>query len=133
MTTTLEHLNKTITKAHNYLYANEGLSNAEALEELLKLMYCKILIEQDSKANSINSDEEIYNIVNEVYFKLASRFSDIFEQSFKIGKETIIYIMQMFLDINFSRLKSDTKGHILQKVLDRSYSCLLYTSDAADD
>lgn len=119
----LEKLNRTITRAHNYLYANEGLSNSEALEELLKLMYCKIEIE---KANTNKIDKNIQKdtlliLTKETFDKLQKKYPDIFPKGFKISDSTVEFIMNLFWDIKFINLKSDKKGHILQKVMDRSY------------
>lgn len=123
MIMSLENLNKTITKAHNYLYANEGLSNSESLEELLKLMYCKIEIEKVNNNNLLDkiSDPELLTLTQKTFKTLMNKHPDIFTSTFIISDETIIFIMQLFWNIKFTSLKSDKKGHILQKVMDRSY------------
>ena len=120
---TLEKLNKTITKAHNYLYANEGLSNSEALEELLKLMYCKIEIEKNhnNKKEEIPDESFLLDLTKNTFENLKNRYPDIFSEDFKISGNTVLFIMQLFWEIEFANLKSDKKGHILQKVMDRSY------------
>lgn len=118
----IEFLNKTISKAHNHLYANEGLSNSEALEELLKLMYCKIELEKNGLVLNKNSDNNsILVTTKETYRAIVKRFPNIFIGKINITDQSLVFIMKLFIDIEFSELKSDKKGHILQKVLDRSY------------
>lgn len=119
----LESLNKTITTAHNYLYANEGLSNSEALEELFKLMYCKTEIEKtyNTKINNKVNNIDFLSLTKETFLKLKNKYPDIFSTDLKISEVTIEFIMQLFWKIEFINLKSDKKGHILQKVMDRSY------------
>lgn len=56
----MELLDKKILKIHNYIYANEGLSNSETLNEFLKIFYCKIIDEKNNNLLSKkNSDEDI--------------------------------------------------------------------------
>lgn len=119
----LEDLNKIISKAHNYLYANEGLSNSESLEELLKLMYTKIRIETIYNQYEIYkiSDEEIFKITKKTYQNLMFNYPEIFQEDLKIKMATIVYVMKLFKEVLFSDLQSDKKGHIFQRVLDRSY------------
>ncbi len=105
-------LNAKILKIHNYIYANEGFSNSEVLNEFLKIFYCKILQEQGYKGE-----------LNELFTLLKSRLNGLIEQDEKINlkKETVDFIQKELKDINFSAISSDVKGHILQKILDRSY------------
>ena len=102
-----------ILKIHNYIYANEGLSGGETLEELLKIFYCKILAEQQGRC------AEIKNLFTE----LKTRLQNVMSPSEKINlkEQTINYIFKELNGINFSSLSSDIKGHILQIILDRSY------------
>ena len=118
----MELLNKKITKIHNYIYANEGLSNIETLTEFLKIFYCKIL-DENSENKLINfNNTEIYTFLN-LFEKLKNKLNNIFEANEKINlkEETIFFILNELKDINFSTINYDTKGHILQKIIDRSY------------
>jgi len=120
---TLEFLNKIITKAHNHVYANDGLSNSEALEELLKLMYCKIQFEKEDSPvdHTILSANELLAQTKRIYKNLTNKYPEIFSGKLKLSDNTIVHVITLFFEIIFSNLKSDKKGHILQKVLDRSY------------
>lgn len=64
----MEILNRKITKIHNYIYANEGLSNIETLTEFLKIFYCKILDENSankfSNSNNIKLDTVLLSLIH---------------------------------------------------------------------
>ena len=120
----MELIDKKVSKIHNYIYANEGLGNEEVLNEFLKLFYCKILDEQKSNilSKNINNDEIIEN-VNNLYEEYKEKLKGIVDSKEKINlkKETIIYVISELKDVKFNAISADTKGHILQKIIDRSY------------
>lgn len=119
----MDKIDKKILRIHNYIYANEGLNNAETLEEFLKIFYCKIFDEnQNNLLNSVDKNK-IDIIINELFEIVKIKLSSFFEKKEKINlkEETIQYILNELLDIRFSSISSDIKGHILQKIIDRSY------------
>ena len=120
----MELLDKKILKIHNYIYANEGLSNSETLNEFLKIFYCKIIDEKNNNLLSKkNSDEDIIIQVHELLDALKDKLGNFIDDTEKINlkNETIIYIINELKDIKFDSISADTKGHILQKIIDRSY------------
>lgn len=118
----MEILTRKITKIHNYIYANEGLSNIETLTEFLKIFYCKILDENtDNKLCNFNNIN--LNIISNLFENLKIKLKNIFETNEKINlkEETIIFILNELKDYKFNSINYDAKGHILQKIIDRSY------------
>ena len=120
----MELIDKKISKIHNYIYANEGLSNSEVLNEFLKIFYCKILDEQEKNelVKSLSPDV-IIKKVNALYEILKDRLKGIIDSKEKINlkKETIVYAIEELKEVKFKSVTSDVKGHILQKIIDRSY------------
>lgn len=120
----MELIDKKISKIHNYIYANEGLSNSEVLNEFLKIFYCKILDEQEKNelVKSLSPDV-IIEKVNALYEILKDRLKGIIDSKEKINlkKETIVYAIEELKEVKFKSVTSDVKGHILQKIIDRSY------------
>lgn len=120
----MELIDKKINKIHNYIYANEGLGNEEVLNEFLKIFYCKILDEQEgnifSRANTVG---EVLERVEILYDNYKSKLKGIVDSKEKINlkKDTIIYVITELRDVRFNSISSDIKGHILQKIIDRSY------------
>lgn len=120
----MQLLDRKILKIHNYIYANDGLSNSETLNEFLKLFYCKILDEQnENKLSHITDSDSIIENVNNLYEKLKIKLKDFISPNEKINlkKETIIFVFNELKDVKFNCIDSDAKGHILQKIIDRSY------------
>ena len=120
----MELIDKKVSKIHNYIYANEGLSNAEVLNEFLKIFYCKILDEQGKNelAKKLTPDsiiEKVYILYDELKDKLKGIIDP--KEKINLKKETIIYAIEELKEIKFKAVTPDTKGHILQKIIDRSY------------
>lgn len=120
----MELLDKKILKIHNYIYANEGLSNSETLNEFLKIFYCKIIDEKnDNLLSNKNSDEDIILRIHELFDVLKEKLKNFIDSKEKINlkKETIIYIVNELRSVKLDSISADTKGHILQRIIDRSY------------
>lgn len=120
----MEIIDKQITKVHNYIYANDGLSNSETLNEILKIFYCKILDEKTDNILSTDlTDKEILSNMNILFDKCKKKLHNIFtsKEKFQLKNSTLIYVVREFKNICFSTISSDAKGHILQKIIDRSY------------
>jgi len=120
----MEQIDKKILKIHNYIYANEGLSNSETLDEILKIFYCKILDEQ-SKNNALltSSGKVQVDALNSLYDQFKSLLANVIDKNekIKLKPSTINFILSELQNVQFSKITSDVKGHILQKIIDRSY------------
>lgn len=120
----MELLDKKISKIHNYIYANEGLSNSETLNEFLKLFYCKILDEMgDNTLKKATNSLEIKKAVYDLYSVLLEKLNGLIDKKESIGlrDETLSYVINELNDISLTDISSDAKGHILQRIIDRSY------------
>lgn len=119
----MDKIDKKILRIHNYIYANEGLNNTETLEEFLKIFYCKILDENQNNLLATAEQKKVNLIINELFEIVKLKLPSFFYKKEKINlkEETIRYIINELSDIKFSSISSDIKGHILQKILDRSY------------
>lgn len=120
----MELLDKKILKIHNYIYANEGLSNSETLKEFLKIFYCKIIDEDENNLlYKDNSRKYIILRMQKLYNGLKERLNGFIDakEEINLSEETVIYIINELKDIKLNSISTDTKGHILQKIIDRSY------------
>ena len=117
-------VNGIIRKIHNYIYANEGLNNFEVLEEVLKILYCKAYDETHKNLlTAVDSDEELYNCATKVLNTLTSEHPLLYERNNKFGlkKKTVIFVFGQLSPITVSDIDTDIKGHLLQRIIDRSF------------
>ena len=89
----MQLLDRKILKIHNYIYANDGLSNSETLNEFLKLFYCKILDEQsENKLTHITDSDSIIENVNNLYEKLKIKLKDFISPNEKINLKKNLFV-----------------------------------------
>lgn len=120
----MEKLNRKIYKIHNYIYANEGLSNSETLNEFLKVFYCKILDEKNgSELYKQKDSTATIEYLQQLYSELKAKLKGLMDknETIDLHPETLIYILNELKDVNLDSYSSDIKGHILQRIIDRSY------------
>ena len=121
----MNNLDRSILKIHNYMYANDGLSNTEALTEFLKIFYCKILDEKNENllSKTYKNEQDIINIINFLFNKIKKKLNTIFDtnENINLKNSTLFFVVNELKGINFTNIESDIKGHILQKIIDRSY------------
>lgn len=120
----MDEINLKISKIHNYIYANDGLSNSETLNEFLKLFYCKIIDEEnEDNLSKIDNNELLLLEIENLFSVLKKRLFGLIDSKEKINlkKETVLFVIRELKDIKLKDVQFDLKGHILQKIIDRSY------------
>lgn len=120
----LTDFNKTIEKIHNYLYANDGLDNYEVLDVLLKVFYLKTYDElNDNQIACSNSEQELLDATDSIFQELVSSYPALFENDARLSikKESLLYILKELKFIQLSKESSDVKGHLMQRIIDRSF------------
>jgi type I restriction enzyme M protein len=122
---------------HNYIYANEGLSNQDTFDEFLKVLFVKMADEKDRTDERVKfwiTDEEEQEILNgqpsdffdriEKLFKaVKKRYYDIFDETEKINlkKETLAFIVAQIKNFDFSLVSTDVKGAAFQTFIHHHY------------
>lgn len=120
----LADFNKTIEKIHNYLYANDGLDNYEVLDTLLKIFYLKTYDEiNDNEISKSNEEKELLDAAENVLGKIAHGYPSLFENGTElpIKKESLLFILKELKCTQLSQESSDIKGHLMQRIMDRSF------------
>lgn len=120
----LTDINKTIEKIHNYLYANDGLDNYEVLDTLLKVFYLKTYDElNNNQIASANTEQELLDRAENVFTIVTQKYPALFESSAKLSikNESLLFILKEIKHIQLSKESSDVKGHLLQRIIDRSF------------
>ena len=77
---TLDTLLKRFEDIHNYIYANDGLSEQQVLEEIVKILFIKFYDEQNEKKSFYGLDTEISKMnTSEKQNSFLNRIGKIFE------------------------------------------------------
>lgn len=117
-------INSSVTKIHNYIYANEGLNNFEVLDVLLKVLYCKSYDELNyNLLEQATSETELYKTALDLFENLKISYPHMFSanDSFAIKQQSVVYIFNELSSFKISGMGTDLKGHIIQRIIDRSF------------
>jgi type I restriction enzyme M protein len=108
-----DNLLRRFEEIHDYIYANDGLSPQQALEEFVKILFVKIFDENEYL--NLFSDQ---NIV-ELFEKTKQNFPEIFEndEKIKLSDNAIKFIISKLQDISLINSSQDAKGLAFQKFL----------------
>jgi type I restriction enzyme M protein len=123
-------LNSIFERCHNYIYANEGLLKEKVFNEVLKLIFMKMVDEKDNMPNRkfYVTEEELKKLkegkddffaerILTFWEKIKSAYPDIFPDSHeKINLKalTLAYIINLLQKYNFSETSADIKGAAFQ-------------------
>jgi type I restriction enzyme M protein len=108
-----DNLLRRFEEIHDYIYANDGLSPQQALEEFVKVLFVKIFDENDSL--NLFSQKNI----SELFEKTKQDFAEIFEKDDKIrlSNDSIKFVINKLQDISLVNSSQDAKGLAFQKFL----------------
>jgi type I restriction enzyme M protein len=130
---------KTIFRlCHNKIYAQDGLSNQDAFDEFLKLLFAKMADEKDYSSEKvkfwITEDEEkevragnssqFFDRINELFTKVKAKYRDVFpdqNERINLRKDTVAFIVSQLKNFNFSRASADAKGEAFQEFIHAYY------------
>ena len=108
-----DNLLRRFEEIHDYIYANDGLSPQQALEEFVKILFVKIFGENEHL--NLFSEQNIF----ELFEKTKQNFSEIFEndEKIKLSENSIKFIVSKLQDISLVSSSQDAKGLAFQKFL----------------
>lgn len=129
-----DFLLKKFEEINDYIYANEGLTPQQTLNEFLKILFIKILDEKENLGLFNISKDEFRDLnvtlqnspaiirINQLFETSKKEFPDIFlsEDKLKLSALTLGYIINKLQSINFQESESDAKGLAFQKFLSHS-------------
>ena len=134
MTNTLskeDNLLKRFSEIHQHIYANDGLSTQEALQEFVKILFLKIHCENTQVADfQINNDEwnalkQTGNLPNfvqhiaDLFEKTKQTYIDVFESDEKIRLSPIAlgFAINKLQGVSLTASSQDAKGLAFQRFL----------------
>jgi len=129
----LDNLLKLFEDIHNYLYANDGLSEQQVLEEIVKILFIKFYDEQrhekafyisDSELLQINSHKNqtsFFDRIRQLFEETKQKYNNYFDprDHLKLGSQSLAFVVKSFQEINFRDSKNDAGGLAFQKFLGR--------------
>ena len=108
-----DNLLRRFEEIHDYIYANDGLSPQQALEEFIKILFVKIFDENEHL--NLFSEQNIAKL----FEKTKQNFLEIFEidEKIKLSENAIRFIIGKLQDISLVDSSQDAKGLAFQKFL----------------
>lgn len=121
---------KKFSEIHNSIYANDGLSAQQALDEMLKILFIKVLAEKENTQDFFVSSEEFAEIkagkksktflarIENLFQRTIESFADVFEPSekIKLSLASLAFAVNKLQNVDFSDT-TDAKGLAFQKFL----------------
>ena len=126
-----DNLLKRFEEIHNYIYANDGLSTQQTLEEIIKILFIKIY-DENKRSNQFQiSAEELKHLkqsnsattfvkrISNLLEETKKEFRDVFEADEKIRLSNIAlgFTINKLQNISLADSSNDAKGLAFQKFL----------------
>lgn len=122
-----DNLLRKFEEIHDYIYANDGLSPQQTLNEFLKILFIKIYDEnKKTRLFKLNVEElgnkssnEVYNRISTLFESVKECYSDIFDndERIKLSSNSIVFIVGKLQNISLTDSSNDAKGLAFQKFL----------------
>lgn len=121
-----ESLLRRFEEIHDYIYANEGLSSQQTLNEFVKILFVKIVDENYNHQQFYitalelkHNTDAVYNRINRLFQFAKSEYQDIFDEtdSLNISSTTLAFIVSKLQNVSLVDLSNDASGLAFQKFL----------------
>ncbi|MDR2346476.1 MAG: N-6 DNA methylase [Planctomycetaceae bacterium] len=126
-----DHLLRRFEEIHDYIYAHDGLSPQQALEEFVKILFVKIYDENNSlnqfavsgeewkQLESGKSSQNFIKRITNLFDKTQKEYQDIFDinDRIKISQISLGFTVQKLQEISLLDSSQDAKGLAFQKFL----------------
>ncbi|MCL1992583.1 MAG: N-6 DNA methylase [Spirochaetes bacterium] len=108
-----DNLLRRFEEIHDYIYANDGLSPQQALEEFVKILFAKIFDEN----NNLNLFSQKH--IAKLFERTKQNFIEIFEldEKIKLSENSINFIVSKLQKISLVDSSQDAKGLAFQKFI----------------
>lgn len=126
-----DNLLKKFEEIHSYIYANDGLSSQQTLEEFIKILFIKVFDENNNlKQFNISSNEwnnlklgrssnEFLNRIKNLFDRTCYEYKDVFDTDDKVKLSPLVlgFIINKLQGISLLDSSQDAKGLAFQKFL----------------
>jgi len=124
-------LKSTFRRCHNYIYANAGLQKAEAFHELLKLIFCKTLDEEESgdellfgvdpqeRRSSSGQRRLMEERIAPLFQRVQERYPFIFDDDdqIKLEERVVAYVVAEMQYLSLLDTETDVKGDAYEELV----------------
>lgn len=117
---------------HNYIYANDGLSEQQVLEEMTKILFIKYYDEKkeshlffisdiEYSKLSLNNKNPFFKRINQLFNETKTKYSMFFDNAdhIKLSLQSLAFVVKKLQKINLKNSKNDSSGLAFQKFLSR--------------
>ena len=126
-----DNLLRKFEEIHDFIYSNDGLSPQQTLEEFVKVLFLKIVSEQE-KSDSVfisttewdsikrtGKSKDFFDRISKIFKAVKKQFPDLFDEDDKIKLSLLSLgnIINKLQDIDLSNSSKDAKGLAFQKFL----------------
>ena len=124
-------LKTTFHRCHNYIYVNGGLQKAEAFQEMLKLIFCKVYDETESDGDLrffVRSEERrseagqrrlMTERIAPLFEAVKHRYPYIFKpnEEIQLNRKVLSYVVSELQRISLLRTQTDVKGSAYEELV----------------
>ncbi|MBZ0177032.1 MAG: N-6 DNA methylase [Candidatus Methanoperedens nitroreducens] len=127
--TAASELKSTFETIHNYIYANEGLLKDKVFNEMLKIIFIKLVDEKlpspkcefritknEMEQLEMGKGKEIINRIENLFIEVKKRYSDVFGNAEKLNLKhvTIGFVVSQLQKYSLTATPADVKGTAFQ-------------------
>ena len=126
----IDNLLKKFEEIHNFIYANDGLSPQQTLDEFLKILFIKIYDENNRLSQFAVSKEEfamsssgidspLNHRISSLFTRTKQEYAEIFDpdDKIKLSSKSIGFVVNKLQNISLGGSSTDAKGLAFQKFL----------------
>ena len=113
-----DDLLRRFVRVHNFIYANDGLSSQQALEEIVKLLFVKIYDEHNPEKRPYAAIPKCAQVVD-LFSQVKKEYSTVFakDEKLRLSKKSLQYVLNQIWPILIVNSSIDAKGLAFQKFL----------------
>ncbi len=121
-----ESLLRRFEEIHDYIYANEGLSSQQTLNEFVKILFVKIVDEGQeyqqfyvTASELAHNTQSVYDRIDQLFQTAKTEYRDIFDTTdlLNISSKTLSFIVSKLQYVNLTNDSNDASGLAFQKFL----------------
>jgi type I restriction enzyme M protein len=117
-----DNLLRVFETIHDYIYANDGLSAQQTLEEFVKVLFVKISDEQSNQHQFKKSTKNFaIDLMRQLFTETKKQYDSLFDkdEKIKLSENVLVFIIDQLQNISLLDSTNDAKGLAFQKFLSR--------------